>query len=49
MMIPGMWAGWLQQQLGYVQFFIWACVATVPSFIATALIRVDPNFGRKAG
>ena len=48
MMIPGMWAGWLQDQLGYVNFFIWACVATIPSFIATALIRIDPNFGRKA-
>jgi len=48
MMIPGMWAGWLQDQLGYVQFFVWACIATIPSFIATALIRIDPNFGRKA-
>jgi MFS transporter, PAT family, beta-lactamase induction signal transducer AmpG len=49
MMIPGMWAGWLQQQLGYVDFFIWACIATVPSFIAAALIRIDPGFGRKEG
>ena len=22
MMLPGMWAGWLQDQLGYTQFFI---------------------------
>ncbi len=48
MMLPGMWAGWLQQQLGYTNFFIWACVATIPSFAAAALIRIDPEFGKKA-
>jgi PAT family beta-lactamase induction signal transducer AmpG len=47
MMIPGMWSGWLQDQLGYVNFFIWACVATLPSFLAAAWIRIDPEFGRK--
>jgi PAT family beta-lactamase induction signal transducer AmpG len=47
MMLPGMWAGWLQDQLGYVTFFIWASVATLPSFVAAALIRIDPGFGRK--
>ena len=47
MMLPGMWAGWLQQQLGYVDFFIWACVATLPSFLAAAFIRIDPSFGRR--
>ena len=47
MMLPGMWAGWLQDQMGYTQFFIWACVATLPSFVAAALIRIDPEFGRK--
>jgi PAT family beta-lactamase induction signal transducer AmpG len=48
MMLPGMGAGWLQEKLGYVNFFAWVCVATIPSFIATALIKVDPAFGRKA-
>ena len=48
MMLPGMWAGWLQDQIGYTNFFIWACVATLPSFAAAALIRIDPEFGRKA-
>jgi PAT family beta-lactamase induction signal transducer AmpG len=47
MMLPGMKAGWLQEQLGYVNFFIWVCVAAIPSFVATALIKVDPAFGRK--
>ncbi len=48
MMLPGMWAGWLQDQIGYQNFFIWACVATLPSFAAAALLRIDPEFGRRA-
>lgn len=47
MMVPGMISGWIQQQIGYVNFFIWIMLATIPSFIATALIRVDPSFGKK--
>jgi PAT family beta-lactamase induction signal transducer AmpG len=47
MMLPGMAAGWIQEQLGYVNFFVWVCVATLPSFAATALIRVDPAYGKK--
>ena len=46
MMLPGMWSGWLQAQLGYQAFFVWACVATLPSFAAAALVRIDPGFGR---
>ena len=48
MMLPGMAAGWIQEKLGYLNFFIWVCVATLPSFAATALIKVDAAFGRKA-
>ena len=48
MMLPGMWAGWLQQQLGYVNFFIWACVATAPSFVAAAFVRIDVGFGQRS-
>ncbi|MEO6995795.1 MAG: MFS transporter, partial [Lacunisphaera sp.] len=47
MMVPGMASGWLQDHLGYVKFFIWVCVATIPSFIATALVKVDPGYGRR--
>ena len=39
MMLPGMWSGWLQQQLGYTAFFVWCCLATLPSFAAAAWIR----------
>jgi PAT family beta-lactamase induction signal transducer AmpG len=46
MMLPGLWAGWLQAQLGYLHFFLWACAATLPSFAAAALVRIPADFGR---
>jgi len=48
MMLPGMVSGWIQSQLGYPGFFIWACVATLPSVAIAAFLRIDPAFGRKA-
>ncbi len=47
MMLPGMVAGWFQEHLGYPNFFIGVCLAAIPSMAATALITVDPVFGRK--
>jgi predicted MFS family arabinose efflux permease len=43
MMLPGMWAGWLQERLGYTNFFIWCCVATLPSFLAVAWVYKGLN------
>jgi MFS transporter, PAT family, beta-lactamase induction signal transducer AmpG len=48
MMLPGMAAGWLQEQLGYTQFFVWCCIATVPGFVAAAWARIPRDFGRDA-
>ena len=48
MMLPGMWSGWLQQQLGYLPFFVWVLFATIPSFAMAALIKVPEGFGKKA-
>ena len=48
MMLPGLPAGWIQERLGYVGFFIWACIATIPSFAAAALISIGANYGRKS-
>lgn len=47
MMLPGMWSGWLQEIIGYQHFFIWVILATVPGFIVTALVPLDPEFGRR--
>lgn len=48
MMLPGMFSGRLQEYLGYAHFFVWICIAAVPTFVVTALIKVDPAFGKKA-
>lgn len=47
MMIPGMWSGWLQELIGYQHFFIWICIATIPGFIITYFLKIDPEFGKK--
>ena len=48
MMIPGMWSGWLQELIGYQNFFVWVILATIPSFIVVLLIPLDKEFGKKA-
>jgi PAT family beta-lactamase induction signal transducer AmpG len=47
MMIPAMFSGWLQEQLGYQNYFIWVMAATIPGFIVTGLVEIDPEFGKK--
>lgn len=47
MMLPGMFSGWLQDHIGYRYFFLWVMLSTVPGFLVTALIRIDPEFGKK--
>lgn len=47
MMVPGMWSGKLQELIGYQHFFVWTCLATIPAFVMAALVKVDPEFGKK--
>ena len=47
MMVPAMFSGWLQEQLGYSNYFLWVMVATIPGFIVTGLVKIDPEFGKK--
>ena len=47
MMIPGMAAGWLQEQMGYPMFFLWIMLCTLATFGVTALLKIDPHFGKK--
>lgn len=47
LMLPGMVAGWLQERVGYLNFFI-IVMALIPiTFLVSALIRVEKDFGRK--
>ncbi|MEZ7947403.1 MFS transporter [Macellibacteroides fermentans] len=47
MMLPGMAAGWLQEQLGYENFFIWVMICCIGTLVVTAFLKVDPNFAKK--
>ena len=47
MMLPGMIAGWLQEAVGYQNFFIWVMICTLPTLLLIPFIKVDPSFGRK--
>lgn len=50
MMLPGMAAGWIEETVGYTNFFIWVCICTIPGIVASFFVmrRMDPQFGRKA-
>jgi PAT family beta-lactamase induction signal transducer AmpG len=47
MMVPAMFSGWLQELLGYPNYFLWVMAATIPGFIVTGLVKIDPEFGKK--
>lgn len=47
MMLPGMFAGKLQESMGYENFFIWVTACTLITFIVSALVKIDPNFGKR--
>jgi PAT family beta-lactamase induction signal transducer AmpG len=47
MMLPGMYSGALQEQIGYPGFFQWVLISTIPGFIVAGLVKIDPLFGKK--
>ncbi len=47
MLIPGAISGFMQEWLGYLDFFIWVMIATIPIFIVTKFVDIDPEFGKK--
>jgi len=48
MMLPGLFAGWLQEQLGYNHFFLWVMICSIVPLIAVSLLRINPEFGKKS-
>ena len=48
MMLPAMSSGWIQEKLGYINFYYWILLTTIPGFIVTALVKIDPEYGKKA-
>ncbi|MCK5278746.1 MAG: MFS transporter, partial [Cyclobacteriaceae bacterium] len=47
MMIPGMVSGWLQEIIGYQNFFIWVLICTIPGFFVIKFLKIDSMFGIK--
>ena len=43
LMLPGMAAGWLQEQMGYENFFWWVMGCCLVTLLVTACLKIDPN------
>lgn len=46
-MMMGMIAGWLEDLIGYQNFFIWTMICCLFTIGAAFIIKVDPSFGLK--
>jgi PAT family beta-lactamase induction signal transducer AmpG len=47
MMIPGMVSGWIQEIIGYRNFFIWVIIAAIPGFFLIRFLPIPKDFGIK--
>ena len=47
MMIPGMVAGYIQEALGYTQFFGFVMLCCLATVAVTLTLKVDPEYGKK--
>ncbi|WP_310377509.1 MFS transporter [Flavobacterium sp.] len=48
MMLPGMASGYIQDYLGYGNFFIWVFLATIPGLILSRFLIFPKDFGKKS-
>jgi PAT family beta-lactamase induction signal transducer AmpG len=48
MMVPGLWSGWVADIVGYRHFFVWVICSALPGFAIAMLLKVNPEFGKKA-
>lgn len=47
MMLPGMLSGYIQEYLGYGNFFIWVFISTIPGIILSRFLIFPKDFGKK--
>ena len=47
MMIPGLFAGALQETVGYQAFFIIVVGCCAMTYVVSSLLKIDPEFGKK--
>lgn len=46
MMLPGMFAGYIQEHIGYGPFFIWTMICCIATIAVSMCIRVPADFGK---
>ena len=47
LMLPGMLSGVLQEWMGYRGFFIWIMACCAVTFIVSAFLKIDKDFGKR--
>ena len=47
MMLPGMVAGYIQEAVGYTNFFLFVMVCCLVTVFVTMSVKVDPEYGKK--
>ncbi len=47
MMLPGMAAGWIQETVGYQNFFIFVMICAIPTLAVIPFIKLPATFGKK--
>ncbi len=47
LMLPGIISGYMQEWLGYQNFFVWVIIATIPIFVIAYFLNIDEDFGKK--
>jgi PAT family beta-lactamase induction signal transducer AmpG len=47
LMLPGMLSGWMKDALGYRTFFLVVMALCAITFFVAAMVKIDPNFGKK--
>lgn len=47
MMLPGMVAGWLEELIGYSNFFLVVILCTIPTLAVIPFLKIDKDFGKK--
>ena len=47
LMIPGLFAGALQEMVGYKNFFVIVVASCLLTFVVASLVKIDANFGKK--
>jgi PAT family beta-lactamase induction signal transducer AmpG len=47
LMVPGIFSGWLQAELGYHRFFLLVLAVSIVTYIVTALVKIPSEFGKR--